>query len=86
MALEGYDVWVGCTRGRAYTMGHDASVLDPDFDAFDYWDYSFYEMGNEDIVSMVDRIIAERNSPDDGCSKVTIVTHSTGANAVLVAA
>ena len=82
MALEGYDVWVGCTRGRGYTLDFDESKLDP----ANYWEFSYEDIGNEDIVSMVDRIIAERNSPSDGCSKITIVTHSTGANAVLVAA
>ena len=77
-------MFVAVTRGRAgYTLEHDATKIDsPE----KYWDFSYHDIGNEDILAMVNGIIAMRNSPDDGCSKVTIVTHSTGANAVLAAA
>ena len=40
-------------------------------------------MGNEDVNSMVDKIISERY---DSCDKVTLVTHSTAANSALVLA
>lgn len=53
---------------------------------FDYWNFDFENVGREDIVTMVDTIISSRNRPTEGCSKVTVVTHSTGANQVLVAA
>ena len=79
-------MWVGCTRGRQYTLGHDPSMLDP-LEDFNYWDFSFDETGREDVVAMIDSIIARRNMPEDlGCSKVTVVTHSTAANQILVAA
>lgn len=63
-------------------------MLDPlDVPNFNYWDFSFDEIGREDVVAMIDSIIANRNLPEDGgCSKVTVVTHSTGANQILVAA
>ena len=87
LANEGYDVWVGCTRGRDYTLGYSESSVAPDpTQPNDYWNFSFEDIGKEDIVSMVDRIILERNKPDEGCSKVTLVTHGTGANSALVAA
>ena len=81
---QGYDVWVGCTRGREYTLGTDETMIDPL--TFDYWDFDSENIGREDIVTMIDTIISSRNKPTDGCSKVTVVTHGTGANQVLVAA
>ena len=42
-------------------------------------------MGKEDLTTMVDNIIANRNG-ENQCQKVTLVTHSTGANHSLVAA
>ena len=61
-------------------------MLDP-LEAFEYWDFTFDDIGREDVVAMIDSIIALRNTPEDlGCSKVTVVTHSSGANQILVAA
>ena len=60
-------------------------MLDP-LMPFEYWNFSFEEVGREDLNSMVDAIILARNREVEGCGKVTIVTHSTGANSALVAA
>lgn len=85
LAMAGYDVWIGCTRGRSNTLDH-ATIDQTDAEGkFNYWNFSFEEVGREDINSMVDNIIADRNQVDE-CNKVTIVTHSTGANSALVAA
>ena len=85
LALAGYDVWIGCTRGRPDTLGH--TTLNPAESAEDnkaYWDFSFEQVGNEDVDSMIDMIIAERH--DSTCSKVTLVTHSSAANSALALA
>lgn len=58
--------------------------MDP-LQKFDYWNFSFEDMGKEDLTSMVDSVIASRNQQDE-CNKLTIITHSTGANQSLVAA
>ena len=52
----------------------------------DYWNFTFDEIGREDLNSMIDKIIATRNLPTDGCSKVTVVAHDSGASQILVAA
>jgi len=52
--------------------------MDP-LQKFDYWNFSFEDMGKEDLTSMVDSVIASRNAQDE-CNKLTIITHSTGAN------
>ena len=85
LAMSGYDVWIGCTRGREYTLNHATIDRTVPEQKFNYWNFSYEEIGREDINSMVDTIIASRNQIDE-CQKVTIVTHSTGANASLVAA
>jgi pimeloyl-ACP methyl ester carboxylesterase len=85
LAMDGYDVWIGCTRGRDITLNHATIDKSTPESRFDYWNFSFEDIGREDVSSMVDTIIASRNQTDE-CKKVTIVTHSTGANAALVAA
>ena len=45
-----------------------------------YWDYSFEEIGTEDIDSMIDHIFHYN------CNKVNLVTHGTAANSSLVLA
>ena len=80
----GYDVFIGCTRGRKYTDTHSGLDLSNPAEKAEYWDYSYEEIGNEDVNSMLDKIIEERI--DRSCNKVTLVTHSTGANSSLSSA
>lgn len=64
----GFDVWFGHTRGRLYSKGHDTWVADDALLRGDYWQYSFEEIGTEDLPAMIDQIIATR--PVNGCQKV----------------
>jgi len=48
-----------------------------------YWDYSFEEIGTDDIPAFVDAIIAARVG---ACNKVTLIPHSDSVNASLIAA
>ena len=83
LAKMGYDVWIGCTRGRTETLSHTMYDLTTLEGQIAYWNFSYEEVGNEDISSMVDMIIANRY---ESCSKVAIVTHSSAANSSLVLA
>ena len=80
----GYDVWIGCPRGRKYTETNsnlDRSVPE---DEAKFWDYTYAEIGSDDIQTMITTIIEERFDRD--CSKVAVLTHSTAANSALTAA
>ena len=81
---DGYDVWIGCTRGREYTLGHsiftDTTIPDQ---SLSYWNFTYEEIGKEDITSMVDTIILNRVGT---CEKVQIIGHGTGSSSALVAA
>ena len=83
LAEAGYDVWLGCTRGRPPTTSHATLNLEDPVDQKSYWDYSFEQVGNEDVSTMVDKIIESRY---ESCTKVTLVTHSSAANSSLALA
>ena len=54
---QGYDVWLGNSRGNRYSTGH--LTLDPIKDAEEYWDFDFVEMGLYDVPANVDYILRE---------------------------
>lgn len=49
----GFDVWLGNNRGCIYSQGHTKY----DQNQFEFYDYSFYEMGAYDIPAMIDFIL-----------------------------
>ena len=57
LANAGYDVWIGVSRGRQYSDTHASLQLDTDEGQQSYWDYTFDNVGREDITAMVDEII-----------------------------
>ena len=61
LAMDGYDVWIGCSRGRPNTLEHTTLDKTDSEGKKNYWNFSFEEIGKEDITSMVDNIIAARN-------------------------
>ena len=50
---DGYDVWMGNFRGNTYSRDH--SSLDPD--QFDYWRYSWDQMAEYDLPTMLSHVI-----------------------------
>lgn len=48
-----------------------------------FWDYTFDNIGKEDVPAFIDAVIANRTGD---CNKVQLLTHSSGANSALVAA
>lgn len=79
---KGFDVWINNARGVEASRGH--LTLDPLVDWDTYWNFTFQDVGEEDIPVLTDFIIKQR--ADDACSRVTVLTHSTGITEVMAAA
>ena len=58
--------------------------MDHKTDDAQFWDWTFEDVGREDVPRLAEFIIDERK--DDTCAKVTVVTHSTGVSEVITAA
>ena len=69
LADSGYDVWLGNMRGNTYGRRHE--TLTPKDEAF--WDFSFDEMSDYDLVSMVDYVLGVTNQ-----TQLIYVGHSQG--------
>ena len=86
LAQRGRDVWIASGRCRQFSRTHDLwdpLSTDPAIRK-NYFDYSFEEVGEQDIPAFVDTIIAERSS--SVCEKVTLMPHGSGVNQALIAA
>ncbi|XP_014258371.1 lipase 3-like [Cimex lectularius] len=71
LADNGYDVWLGNSRGTSYSREH--KTLDADVDKKEYWNFSFHEMGYYDMPAMID-FITEYTKQE----KIVYVGHSQG--------
>ena len=75
MADEGYDVWMGNSRGNTYSKGHvNLSTSDAKF-----WDFSWHEMGVFDLPATIDYILGIT-----GHSKIFYIGHSQGTTCLFV--
>uniref|UniRef100_A0A182PVW3 Lipase n=1 Tax=Anopheles epiroticus TaxID=199890 RepID=A0A182PVW3_9DIPT len=70
----GYDVWFSNSRASPESQGHER--LDRDSDH--YWDFSFHEIGTEDLSAVIDYILAAT-----GRRTLHFVGYSEAASAVL---
>ncbi|XP_044594619.1 lipase 1-like isoform X2 [Cotesia glomerata] len=68
LADEGYDVWLANSRGSSYSMSHVNLTTDD----FEFWDFSYNEMGIYDLPAMIDYITSIVND------KIIIIGHSQG--------
>lgn len=75
LAKNGYDVWMGNTRGSKHSVRHKTMSQDSDV----FWDFSFHEMGYYDLPAMIDFVLSKTKK-----SKLIYVGHSQGAAAILV--
>ncbi|XP_043269207.1 uncharacterized protein [Venturia canescens] len=77
LADEGYDVWLGNTRGNTFSRKHKKySTLDTEF-----WQFSWHEMGCHDIPAMIDYILKEADQ-----EQLIYVGHSQGTTGFFVMA
>ena len=71
LVRKGYDVWLGNSRGNKYSRTN--TVLNPDKDKAEFFDFSFAEMGAGDLTAVIDFILKQT-----GASKLSYVGHSQG--------
>lgn len=76
LADLGYDVWMANARGNYYSRGHIKLAVDSE----EFWRFSFQEMGQYDLPSVIDYIRAVKK-----CTRpIDFIGHSMGATALLV--
>lgn len=52
LARQGYDVWLGNSRGNKYS--HSSSVSKSNYD---FWNYDFENMGDDDITTEIQYVL-----------------------------
>ncbi|CAH2255164.1 jg7247 [Pararge aegeria aegeria] len=70
LADNGYDVWLGNTRGNRYSSSHIS--LDPQKNP-EYWMYSIHELGYYDLPAIIDEVLLRT-----GAQSLTAIGHSQG--------
>lgn len=80
LANQGYDVWLGNSRGNKYSREH--RFLDPDreLDEDSFFGFSFEDMANHDTNATVQYIRLET-----GKANIGVIGHSLGATQFLIA-
>ena len=53
LAEEGYDVWLGNSRGTEFSQTH--SYLNPEKDG-KFWEFTWADMGKYDVPAMISKI------------------------------
>lgn len=76
LANQGYDVWMGNSRGSTYSLNHTRYDYRHDWR---YWDFSFHEIGLYDLPAQIDYILALRQR-----KSLAYIGHSQGNLAMFV--
>ena len=71
LARDGYDVWLGNSRGSKYGRAHGTLDPDQEIDKKKFWQFSFVEMGEFDAPTQID-YVREYTQQD----KITYIGHS----------
>lgn len=77
LANAGYDVWLGNNRGTVFGQKH----VSKDSKSKEFWDFTWEEMGTNDLPAFIDKILAET-----GASRVNYMAHSEGTTQLLAGA
>lgn len=72
---NGYDVWLGNSRGTDHCLRHKTFSTD----SKEFWNFSFHEIGFYDLPAMIDYMLRWTNS-----TKTFYVGHSQGSTSILV--
>jgi len=75
LADHGYDVWMGNSRGNAFSRNHTGFQPTGPTSSF-FWDFSFDDMADYDIPAVIQYIIS---NTDGKYTKLAYVGHSQGA-------
>jgi len=75
LANNGFDVWLGNSRGNKHSRGHIKHNADKDSA---YWDFTYHEMGIYDLPAVIDYIKVKTGK------KVTYIGHSQGSTQVFL--
>ena len=78
LAKQGYDVWLGNTRGSSMAKEHEQ--LDWELDEAEYWDFSFPEIAMNDLPALLSTVYDET-----GGKKINFVGFQLGATEMLFA-
>lgn len=77
LARQGYDVWMCNNRGSRFSLAH--TTLDPK--SFEYWQFSWEEMGTKDTPAVIDYILSQT-----GKSQLSYIGHSEGTTQIMAGA
>lgn len=75
LADNGYDVWLGNTRGNKYSTDHKNLSVD----STEFWNFSFHEIGFYDLPAMIDYMLNVTKT-----SQTFYVGHSQGSTVISV--
>ena len=76
LADAGYDVWLGNSRGNAFSRNHTGLPLD----SAAFWDFTFNDMADYDFPDMVEYIVQATNY-----QKLAFIGHSQGTTQAFAA-
>lgn len=75
LADEGYDVWMGNSRGNTYSRAH----VNLTTNNMEFWDFSWHEMGVYDVPATIDYILSVTKQ-----KKLYYLGHSQGTTSFFV--
>lgn len=76
LANQGYDVWMGNSRGSTYSLNHTKYDYKTDWR---YWDFSFHEIGLYDLPATINYILERRQR-----KSLAYIGHSQGNLAMFI--
>lgn len=79
LADQGYDVWLGNSRGNLYGRNHTHLTYQTNGK---FWRFSWHEIGYYDLASIIDYMLKNETNPQ--CQSLHYIGHSQGSTAMTV--